>query len=112
MNNLTNTVSMIGRLGANPEIISTNKDLLLARFRLAVNTSFKDKDGIWNTQTQWHTIKAWGKTAELVQQNLQKGQKIMIEGRLVNQSYEKDGEKKLFTDISINNFLILSPKIN
>jgi len=112
MNTLTNTVCMIGNLGTSPEVITTNDGTLLTRFRLAVSSNFKDNAGNWNKQTQWHTIKAWGKTAELVQKKLQKGQKIMIEGRLINSTYGTKSEEKTMTDIFINNFLILSTKAN
>jgi len=112
MNSLANKVNLIGRLGATPEMTQTDKGNQLVRFNLAVDASFKDKDGKWNNQTHWHSIKAWGKTAELIHKTLQKGQKVMIEGKLVNNTYEKDGEKRVFTNIEINNFLVLSHQKN
>lgn len=107
MNALRNKVSLIGRLGANPEVVTFDSGKTLARFTLATNESYK-LNGVWQEQTQWHTINAWGKVAERIQQTLQKGQEIMLEGRLVNQNYEnKSGEKRFSTLIELTEFLVL-----
>ncbi len=66
MNSLRNKVSLIGRLGAQPEYVTTEKGKTLARFSIAVNNGYKDKSGNWVDDTQWHNINAWGKTADLV----------------------------------------------
>lgn len=111
MNNLRNKVSLIGRLGAQPEYTTTESGRGLARFSLAVNSSYKDKTGNWVTDTQWHNINAWGKTADLVKRLLSKGQEIVVEGRLMNRSYEtKAGEKRFATTVEMNEFLVLTPK--
>lgn len=83
----------------------------LARFSLATNESYKDKSGAWQDVTQWHNINAWGKTADLVAKLLNKGQEVIVEGRLVNNSYEtKEGEKRYGTIVEVSEFLMLSPK--
>lgn len=111
MNNLRNKVSLIGRLGAQPEFLTTENGRSLARFSLAVNSSYKDKTGNWINDTQWHNINAWGKTADLVKNILSKGQEVVVEGKLINRTYEtKSGEKRFSTSIEMNEFLILSPK--
>ncbi len=112
MNTLRNKVNLIGRIGKNPEIqtVGTTKDYALTRFPLATNESYKDKNGQWHENTQWHNLMAWGKTAERITKLIQKGQEIMIEGRIVNKMYEKDGEKRYTTDIEVTDFLLLSPK--
>lgn len=112
MNTLRNKVNLIGRIGKNPEIqtVGTTKDYALTRFPLATNESYKDKNGQWHENTQWHNLMAWGKTAERITKLIQKGQEIMIEGRIVNKMYEKDGEKRYSTDIEVTDFLLLSPK--
>lgn len=111
MNNLRNKVSLIGRLGMQPEFTTTSNGRTLARFSLAINSSYKDKDGNWKEETQWMNINAWGNVAELVKKLLSKGQEIVVEGRLVNNSYEsKTGEKRFSTNIEMNEFLLLTPK--
>ena len=111
MNTLRNKVSLIGRLGAQPEIVNLDSGRTLARFSLATNESYKNKSGEWQDNTQWHNLTAWGKTAELAGKMLSKGQEIVVEGKLVNNSYEtKDGEKRYGINIEVNEFLIVSPK--
>lgn len=111
MNALRNKVSLIGRLGAQPEIVKLDSGKTLARFSIATNESYKNKNGEWQENTQWHNLVAWGKTAELAEKMLAKGQEIVVEGKLVNNSYEtKDGEKRYATNIEVNEFLIVSPK--
>lgn len=111
MNNLRNKVSLIGRLGAQPEISTLDKGRKIARFSIAVNNTYKDKDGNYVKDTQWYSINAWGNQAERVEKVLNKGQEIVIEGRLVNRSYEtKEGEKKYVTNIELQEFLLISGK--
>jgi single-strand DNA-binding protein len=110
MNALRNNVKLIGRLGAQPEIVTFDSGRQLARFTLATNERYKDKSGQWKDLTQWHNINAWGKTAERIQKALSKGQEIMLEGRLVNQAYEsKTGEKRYSTIVELTDFLMLAP---
>lgn len=111
MNGLRNKVSLIGRLGAQPEVVTLDSGQTFARFTIATNESYKGKDGTWKENTQWHNLKAWGKTAENVSKVLKKGLEIVIEGKIVNENYEtKKGEKRYGTSIEVNEFLILSPK--
>lgn len=111
MNALKNKVNLIGRLGVQPEIVNLESGRKLARFTLATNENYKNKNGEWQSITQWHTINAWGKLAELVQKLLTKGQEIVVEGKLVNLSYEnKNGEKRFSTVVEASEFLVLTPK--
>jgi single-strand DNA-binding protein len=108
MSALRNKVSLIGRLGANPEVLKFESGRTLARFTLATNEPIK-VNGTWQEQTQWHSITAWGKTAEIIQRILNKGQEIMMEGRLVQQNYEtKTGEKRFGTTVELKEFLLLN----
>lgn len=110
MSTLRNKVSLIGRLGKKPEIQKVGNDYSITRFSIATNENFKDKNGQWKENTQWHSVYAWGKTAERIVQMAEKGNELMIEGKLVNRSYEKAGEKRYSTDIEISDFLLLAPK--
>lgn len=112
MNALRNKVTLIGRLGADPEIVTFETGKILSRFTLATKEDYKDKSGEWQNNTQWHNINAWGKTAERVKTGLNKGNEIILDGRIVNQSYEtKTGEKRYSTIIEISDFLMISQKI-
>ena len=110
MNTLRNKVSLIGRVGKTPEVqtVGSSKDYALTKFSLATNENYKDKNGQWHDNTQWHNLVAWGKTAERIASLITKGQEVMIEGRIVNKSYEKDGEKRFTTDIEVSDFLLIS----
>ncbi|MGJ8660970.1 MAG: single-stranded DNA-binding protein [Bacteroidota bacterium] len=110
MNTLRNKVSLIGRLGQEPTIQTVGDNYQLVKFSLATNENYKDKTGKWVDNTQWHNIVAWGKSAERISKLVTKGQELMLEGRLVNRSYEKDGEKRYATDIEMIDFLLLSPR--
>jgi single-strand DNA-binding protein len=112
MNTLRNKVSLIGRLGAKPEIQNLAGGYVRTKFFIATRELFKDKSGQWQENTQWHHIIAWGKVAELMNRILDKGQEIALEGKLVNRSYEsKTGEKRYNTEIEARDFLLLSGKV-
>lgn len=109
MNTLRNTVSLIGNLGADPAITQFGDKNSVARFSVATHESFKDKKGEWVTNTTWHNVVAWGKAAELCEQLLKKGSEIVLEGKLVNDSYEtKEGEKRYKTEITLREFMVLN----
>ena len=111
MNALKNKVSLMGRLGGQPEMVKFDSGRLLARFSLATHENFKDKNGEWHDFTQWHTINAWGKIAEKVGDKLEKGMEVVVEGKLVNQQYEnKAGEKRFATIIELYEFIMVQPK--
>lgn len=113
MNTLRNKVSLIGRLGAQPEVVKLESGVALTRFSIATNEPYKNKDGEWQDQTQWHEIKAWGKVGEIVSKLLKKGHEVAIDGRIVNKEYEsKSGEKRFATSIELKEFLLLTPTNN
>ena len=111
MNTLRNKVRLIGRLGAQPEVVNLDSGKMLARFSLATNEDYRTKEGERQEKTQWHSVTAWGNTAQRVAKLLTKGQEVLVEGKIVNNSYEtKDGEKRYGTTIEMSEFLMLSPK--
>ncbi|MBS9462782.1 single-stranded DNA-binding protein [Flagellimonas sp. 389] len=108
MNSLRNKVQLIGNLGNDPEIVLLENGSKLAKFSIATNESYKNAEGEKVTDTQWHNIVAWGKTAEIVENYLMKGKEVAIEGKLVSRSYEtKEGEKRYITEIKCNELLML-----
>ena len=108
MNTLRNKVQLIGHLGNNPEIITLENGTKLAKFSLATNDSYKNAQGEKVTNTEWHNLVAWNKTAEIIEQYLEKGREIAIEGKLTNRSYEtKEGEKRYVTEVVISELLML-----
>ena len=111
MSTLRNKVQLIGNLGSNPEIITLDGGKKIAKFSIATNESYKNAQGEKVTDTQWHNVVAWGKTAELMEQLLTKGKEVMLEGKLTNRSWDdKDGNKRYITEIVANEFMLLSAK--
>ncbi|RNC92020.1 MAG: single-stranded DNA-binding protein [Allomuricauda sp.] len=108
MNALRNKVQLIGNLGQDPEIVNLDNGSKLAKFSIATNEIYKNAKGEKVTDTQWHNVVAWGKTADIVENFLMKGKEVAIEGRLTNRSYEtKEGDKRYITEIRCNELLLL-----
>ena len=108
MNTLRNKVQLIGNLGNDPEIINLESGKTLAKFSIATNESYKTAQGEKVTDTQWHNIVAWGKTAQIVEKYVAKGKEIAIEGKLTTRSWEdKDGTKRYTTEVVCSELLLL-----
>lgn len=111
MNTLRNKVQLIGNLGNTPEIITLDSGKKLAKFSIATNESYKNAQGEKITETQWHNLVAWNKTAEIVEKYLEKGNEIAVEGKLTSRSYDdKDGNKRYITEVVVNELLMLGNK--
>ncbi|WP_412986502.1 single-stranded DNA-binding protein [Pontimicrobium sp. IMCC45349] len=108
MNTLRNKVQLIGNLGNDPEIINLESGKTLAKFTIATNESYKNSSGEKITDTQWHNIVAWGKTAQIIEKYVTKGKEVAIEGKLTSRSYDdKDGNKRYITEVVCNELLML-----
>ncbi|MFD1062450.1 single-stranded DNA-binding protein [Winogradskyella litorisediminis] len=108
MNTLRNKVQLIGNLGNDPEIINLESGKTLAKFSIATNESYKNAQGEKITDTQWHNIVAWGKTAQIVEKYVGKGKEVAIEGKLTSRSWEdKDGIKRYITEVVCSELLML-----
>ncbi|MFY0628965.1 MAG: single-stranded DNA-binding protein [Flavobacteriaceae bacterium] len=111
MNALRNRVQLIGNLGTEPEIITLDSGKKLAKFSIATNETYKNAEGEKVTDTQWHNVVAWNKTAEIIEKYVQKGNEIVVDGKLTSRSYEtKEGEKKYITEVVCNELLMLGGK--
>ena len=108
MNTLRNKVQLIGNLGNDPEIVNLESGKTLAKFSVATNESYKNAQGEKVTDTQWHNIVAWGKTAQIIEKYVGKGREVAIEGKLTTRSWEdKDGVKRYSTEVVCSELLIL-----
>ena len=111
MNALVNRVQLIGSLGQDPEVKNFDNGKILAKFSIATNESYKNAQGERITDTTWHNVVAWGKTAEILEKYVRKGDKIGVEGKLTNRQYEdKDGNKRYMIEIVANEVLMLGQK--
>ncbi len=108
MNTLRNKVQLIGNLGKDPEIVNLESGKTLAKFSIATNDSYKNAQGEKVTDTQWHNIVAWGKTAQIVEKYVTKGKEVAIEGKLTTRSWDdKDGMKRYITEVVCSELLML-----
>ncbi len=104
-----NKVILIGNLGKDPEVKYTQGGVPVAKFSIATNERFKDKEGNWQDRTEWHNIVAFQKLAEIIGQYLKKGGKCYIEGSLRTGSWDdKETGKKMYkTEIIANDLVLL-----
>ncbi len=111
MNTLRNKVQLIGNLGNDPEIITMDSGKKLAKFSIATNETYKNEQGERVTDTQWHNVIAWGKTADIIESYVTKGKEVAIEGKLTTRSWEdKEGVKRYTTEVVCNELLMLGNK--
>lgn len=105
-----NKVILVGRLGRDPEVKYTQQQTPIARFSVATDEQWTDKNGEKQRRTEWHNIVAWGKLGEICQKYLTKGKLVYIEGRLQTQSWDdQEGKKHSRTEVRADSMVMLSP---
>lgn len=110
---LKNNVQLIGNVGQAPVIKTLESGKKLARFSLATNEYWKNKEGEKQTSTNWHTLTAWGPIADLVEKHVSKGKEIAVVGKLKSGSYEtEDGSTRYTTEVEVSEILFLGNKQN
>ena len=111
MNGLRNKVTLIGNLGMDPDFKETEGGHKLAKASIATHESYKNANGEKVTETMWHNLVAWGKTAEIMSKYLQKGSEVVVEGKLINRNYtDKAGVKKYITEVQVSDFVMVGSK--
>lgn len=103
-----NKATIIGRLGQDPEVRSTSGNTAVANLSIATSNKYKNKNGEVVEETQWHKCTAWGRTAEVIQQYVKKGDLIYVEGPLETKEWDdKDGNKRYTTEIKVLSMVML-----
>jgi single-strand DNA-binding protein len=104
-----NKVILVGRLGKDPEIRSTPQGTSVARFTIATDEKFTDRNGEKQERTEWHNIVAWSRLAEICGQYLKKGKLVYIEGSIRTDSWDdkETGVKKYRTEVIANTMQML-----
>jgi single-strand DNA-binding protein len=111
MNALKNKVQLIGHLGSKLDLKNLESGKSVGNVSLATSEVYKNQKGERVEETIWHNLVVWDKTAENLAKFTDKGSEIAIEGKLTNRSYtDKNGDKKLVTEIVVNEFLLLDKK--
>ena len=109
MNQLQNSVTLIGNLGQDPTKLNTqNSDTSAVAFSIATTDSYSSKNGEKVSSTQWHRCVIFGKKAEVVNQYARKGNRVAVQGQLrYNKFTGKDGVERVSVDIIVNDFMLL-----
>jgi single-strand DNA-binding protein len=111
MSTLKNHVQLIGNVGEAPQITNLDSGKKVVRFSLATNEFYKNSNGEKVQKTEWHTIVAWNKTAEIIEKYAGKGKEIGITGKLKSRSYEdKDSVTRYVTEVEASEILLLGTK--
>ncbi|QED37211.1 single-stranded DNA-binding protein [Antarcticibacterium arcticum] len=111
MSTIKNHVQLIGNVGQEPSITNLENGKKVARFSLATNEYYKNDKGEKVQNTEWHSIVAWGKTAEIIEKYAGKGKEIGVSGKLKSRSYEdNEGVKRYVTEVEANEILLLGVK--
>lgn len=98
-----NRIILLGRLVRDPEVRYTNTGKVVCQFTIAVDRPFTGQEG--QKEADFIPVVIWGKQAETLGNNLTKGQRVLVEGRLQIRGYEaKDGTKRYVTEVISDRF--------
>ena len=111
---MVNKVILVGNVGQDPEVRYTgdaSNGAKVATIRLATSERYKDKSGMLQEHTEWHTVVAWRYTADVVEKYVKKGTQIYVEGKLRTRSWEdQTGNKRYVTEIMADTLQLLGRK--
>lgn len=108
---MINRVTLLGNLGKDPEIRRLENGAVVAKFSVATNENYRDKNGEWQKLTEWHDIVAWRSLAERAESTLKKGTMIYIEGKLTHRTWQdQEGNNRRTTEVVANYFRTISPR--
>ena len=103
-----NKVILVGNLGQDPELRYTGSGTAVCNMRIATSESYKDRDGNQVENTEWHTVVAWSRLAEICGEYLKKGRQVYIEGSLQTRQWEdKDGNTRYSTEVKAREMQML-----
>lgn len=106
-----NKAMLIGNVGKDPEIRKTSGGISVVNFTLATSERYKDKNGQYQTLTEWHNIVAWSGLAEIIGDWVKKGSRIFVEGKIQHRVWEdNDGGKHTLDEIRAENIELLDRK--
>ena len=98
-----NKCMIIGNLGRDPEMRYTPSGQAVTQFTVATNRNYKDQQGEWQKETEWFRVVVWAQQAERAAEQLRKGNKVYIEGRIQTRQWEdQSGQKRYTTELIAN----------
>jgi len=108
MSRSLNKVMLIGNVGSDPEIRATSSGARIAKVSLATNRSWTDRNsGEKNEKTEWHRLTFFGRLVDVVEQWVNKGDRLYVEGRIEYSQTEGEGGTRYWTDIVVHEMVML-----
>lgn len=109
-----NKVILVGNVGKDPEVKYSPSGSAIAKFSVATNERFKDRNGEWQERVEWHSIVAWRRLAEIVGEFVATGSKVYVEGKLQTSSWEdrQSGQTRYRTEIVARELVLLGSRGN
>lgn len=106
-----NKVILIGNIGQDPELRYTQGGTAVCNLRIATPESYKDRDGQWVERTEWHSVVAWARLAEICGEYLRKGSRVYFEGSLQTRKWEdRDGNPRQTTEVRAREMMMLDSR--
>ena len=103
-----NKATIIGNLGADPEVRSTNSGTRVATLSVATSRRWTSRTGEQQEKTEWHRVVCWDRLAEICERYLKKGDRLYVEGRIEYRQWEgQDGQTRYTTEIRANELIML-----
>ena len=102
-----NRVTLIGNVGKDPEIKTFASGNKVASITLATSERYKDRNGEQKEDTEWHSVQAFGKLADVVERYVRKGSLLYLDGKIRTRSYEADGRTIYRTEIVADHIQML-----
>lgn len=103
-----NRVTLLGRVGKDPEVRYTGSGKAVATFTMATSQRWRDQEGSDQERTEWHRIVAWGRLGEICGEYLGKGKQVYVEGRIQSREWEdQDGNKRTTVEIIASDLILL-----
>lgn len=107
-----NKILLIGNVGKDPEIKTFASGNKVANITLATSERYKDRNGEQKEETEWHSVQAFGKLADVVERFVHKGSLLYLDGKIRTRSYEADGRTMYRTEILADHIQMLDRREN
>ena len=111
MSRSVNKIILIGHIGRDPDIQTTNSGTKVANVSMATSRRVP-RNGTYEERTEWHRLTLWDKLAQLAEDYVRKGDRVYVEGRMEYDSFEKNGVTIPTAQISVREIVLLGAPRN
>jgi len=109
MSRSVNKIILVGHVGRDPEVMTTQKGAKVAHLSLATNRRVQPiEEG--EERTDWHRLNLWGRLAQIAEDFVKTGDRLYVEGRVEYDSYEREGVTIPTAEVTVRELVLLSPK--